>query len=53
MIVKAKGYRMVIDWRMAYEELQRITQMMKVGFMKKKPKVLKKGKFDFKTTYEI
>ena len=44
MIVKAKGFKMVIDWRMAYDELQRITQMMKIGFMKKKPKAVKKGK---------
>lgn len=43
MIVRAKGYRMVIDWKMAYDELKKITYNMKVGMRKKKPKPAPKG----------
>lgn len=45
MIVRAKGYRMVIDWKMAYDELKKITYNMKVGMRKKKPKPAPKGNF--------
>ena len=41
MIVRSKTSKMGIDWRLAYEELRRITQMMKLGFAKGKKK---KGK---------
>ena len=41
MIVKSKSQKMGIDWRLAYEELRRITQMMKIGFAKGKKKKAK------------
>lgn len=44
MIVKAKGYRMVIDWKLAYDELKKIAYNMKLKLMKNKSKKPTKGK---------
>ncbi|XP_060554051.1 uncharacterized protein LOC132715090 isoform X6 [Ruditapes philippinarum] len=54
MIVKAKGYRMVIDWKMAYDEIKRITYNMKMGMKKKKVKPVQKGRtVEFKEQLEL
>ena len=50
MIVRSKTSKMGIDWRLAYEELHRITQMMKLGFAKGKKK---KGKGRHGSRYKI
>ena len=45
MILKSSSKKMGIDWRLAYEELRRITQMMKMGLAKgKKKRGAAKGK---------
>jgi len=44
MIVKAKGYRMVIDWKMAYDEIKQITDRIKNTIDKKRTTIAKKGK---------
>ena len=46
MIVKAKGYRMVIDWKMAYDEIKQITDRIKNTIDKKRTTIAKKGKKD-------
>lgn len=43
MIVKAKGYRMVIDWKMAYDEIKQITERIRQTKKKKKAKIATKG----------
>jgi hypothetical protein len=53
MIVKAKGYRMVIDWKMAYDEIKRITYNMKMGMKKKKVKPVQKGNFHVLTSLNM
>ncbi|KAL4238509.1 hypothetical protein ACF0H5_003217 [Mactra antiquata] len=54
MIVKAKGYRMVIDWKLAYDELKKIAYNMKVKLQKKKPKQPSKGRtVEFKEQLEL
>ncbi|XP_052276224.1 uncharacterized protein LOC127875293 isoform X5 [Dreissena polymorpha] len=53
MIVHAKGYRMVIDWRMAYDEIRLITDKMKQAMMKKKEKPPPQGRtVEFKEQLE-
>ena len=41
MILQSSSKKMGIDWHLAYEELRRITQTMKLGLAKSKKK--KKG----------
>jgi len=43
MIVRAKGYRMVIDWKLAYDEIKQIADNMRAAMNKKTPKPPKQG----------
>lgn len=54
MILKSSSRQMGIDWHLAYEELRRITQMMKMGFAKGKKRrgAAKDKAVDFKAEME-
>jgi len=43
MIVRAKGYRMVIDWKLAYDEIKQIADNMRAAMNRKTPKPPKQG----------
>ena len=48
MILQSSSKKMGIDWHLAYEELRRITHMMKLGLAKsKKKKKRAKGLYTF------
>ena len=51
MILQSSSQKMGIDWHLAYEELRRITQTMKLGMAKSKRKKKKRAKGKFTYSY--